>query len=207
MKKRLAEESVIFVSVLKWFVLATFVGGMVGISTTVFLKALAWSIAYIDRFPYSFLLLPAALFLSGCLIKYLAPDAEGQGTDKVIEAVHKQSGKIKLMVVPVKLVATIITIATREGIHIEVDTLFNKLSHKNRIVTSLISEILTVIFFITLTIIGIKLTMAHWLFTTPTYEFPMSVLSFPLPASASLMAVYTVNKIFRLWGRYKELSR
>ena len=99
------------------------------------------------------------------------------------------------------------SVATREGIHIEVDTLFNKLSHKNRIVTSLISEILTVIFFITLTIIGIKLTMAHWLFTTPTYEFPMSVLSFPLPASASLMAVYTVNKIIRLWGRYKELSR
>ena len=44
------------------------------------------------------------------MIKYLAPDAEGHGTEKVIEAVHKRWGKIKLAVVPVKLVATIITI-------------------------------------------------------------------------------------------------
>jgi H+/Cl- antiporter ClcA len=112
MRKRLAEESVIFISILKWIVLATIVGGMVGASTTFFLTALGWSIAYMDRFSYSFLLLPVALFLSGALIKYLAPDAEGQGTDKVIEAVHKRSGKIDGMVVPVKLVATIITIAT-----------------------------------------------------------------------------------------------
>ncbi len=60
---------------------------------------------------YSFLLLPAALFLSALLVKYLAPDAEGHGTEKVIEAVHKESGKIKPAVVPVKLVATIVTLA------------------------------------------------------------------------------------------------
>jgi H+/Cl- antiporter ClcA len=45
------------------------------------------------------------------VVKYLAPDAEGHGTEKVIEAVHKHSGRIKAAVVPVKLVATIITIA------------------------------------------------------------------------------------------------
>lgn len=38
------------------------------------------------------------------------PDAEGHGTDKIIEAIHKCSGRIKLLVVPVKLVATIITL-------------------------------------------------------------------------------------------------
>jgi H+/Cl- antiporter ClcA len=64
------------------------------------------------QFSYSFLFLPAALFLSAVLITYLAPDAAGQGTDKVIEAVHKRAGKIKGMVLPVKLVATVITIAT-----------------------------------------------------------------------------------------------
>ena len=37
------------------------------------------------------------------MIKYLAPGAEGHGTEKVIEAVHKQSGRIKPMVVPIKL--------------------------------------------------------------------------------------------------------
>ena len=45
------------------------------------------------------------------MIKYLAPGAEGHGTEKVIEAVHKQSGRIKPMVVPIKLIATVITLA------------------------------------------------------------------------------------------------
>lgn len=52
------------------------------------------------------------MFLSAVLIKYLAPDAEGHGTEKFIEAIHKQSGRIRAVVVPVKLVASIITIAT-----------------------------------------------------------------------------------------------
>jgi len=43
----------------------------------------------------------------------LAPDAEGQGTDKVIEAVHKYSKKIKAMVGPVKLIAPVVIIAKK----------------------------------------------------------------------------------------------
>lgn len=112
MKKHLTEESVLFVSIFKWFILASAVGVIVGFSTTVFLKALSWSTEFTGRFSYYFLLLPIGLFLSAFLIKYLAPDAEGHGTERVIEAVHRYSGKIKIGVVPVKLVATIITIAT-----------------------------------------------------------------------------------------------
>jgi len=32
-KRRLAEESVLFASIIKWFVLATIIGGVVGLST------------------------------------------------------------------------------------------------------------------------------------------------------------------------------
>ncbi|MDD4879524.1 MAG: chloride channel protein [Candidatus Omnitrophica bacterium] len=96
---------------MKWVFLATVVGLIVGLSTTAFLKILNWSSLFGERFPYYFLFLPLALFLSAAIIKYLAPDAEGHGTEKVIEAVHKHSGKIKAMVVPVKLVATVITLA------------------------------------------------------------------------------------------------
>ncbi len=60
---------------------------------------------------YYFLLLPAAMGASVILVKYLAPDAKGHGTEKVIEAVHKNSGRIKPMVVPVKLLATLVTLA------------------------------------------------------------------------------------------------
>ncbi|HBO84466.1 MAG TPA: voltage-gated chloride channel, partial [Deltaproteobacteria bacterium] len=45
-------------------------------------------------------------------MRYLAPDAGGRGTEKVIEAVHKQSGNIKALVVPLKLITTVLTIAS-----------------------------------------------------------------------------------------------
>ncbi len=111
MKKRVLEESVLFISVIKWFILASIIGTIVGLSTSLFLKGLDLSISTLGRSGYYFLLLPVGLFLSSLLVKYLAPEASGHGTEKVIEAVHKRSGKINPLVVPVKLVATIITIA------------------------------------------------------------------------------------------------
>ncbi|MDD5044201.1 MAG: chloride channel protein [Candidatus Omnitrophica bacterium] len=111
MKRRFAEETILLISIIKWIFLATVIGIIVGLSTTLFLKLLNWSRLFASNYSYYFLLLPVALFLSAAIIKYLAPDAEGHGTEKVIEAVHKRSGKIKAAVVPVKLVATIITLA------------------------------------------------------------------------------------------------
>lgn len=100
-----------FVTILRWFLLATIIGVIVGLATTAFLKVLNWSIALTSQYPYYFVLLPIALFSSIVLTKYLAPDAEGHGTEKVIEAVHKHSGKIQVLVVPVKFVTTILTLA------------------------------------------------------------------------------------------------
>ena len=111
MKRRLTEQAVLFISIIKWVFLASIIGIIVGLSTTLFLKILNWSRAFGNHYSYYFLLLPIALFLSAALIKYFAPDAEGHGTEKVIEAIHKHSGKIKAMVVPVKLLSTIITLA------------------------------------------------------------------------------------------------
>ncbi|MEN6385390.1 MAG: chloride channel protein [Phycisphaerales bacterium] len=111
MRHKIAEETVLFVSVAKWILLATIVGLIVGLSTTIFIKILIWSSRFADHHPYYFLILPAALIASTLIVKFLAPDARGHGTEKVIEAIHKHSGRIKVSVVPVKLIATIITIA------------------------------------------------------------------------------------------------
>ncbi|MFI5166435.1 MAG: chloride channel protein [Thermoanaerobaculales bacterium] len=111
MRRRLTEESVLFASVFKWFVLATVTGAIVGASTALFLKALGWSIGFTGQHRDYFLLVPIAFVVSSLLIRKLAPDAEGHGTEKVIEAVHTTSGRIKPAVVPVKLVATIVTLA------------------------------------------------------------------------------------------------
>jgi H+/Cl- antiporter ClcA len=91
--------------------MASLVGVLVGASTTVFIKLLAWSGQLAVHHKYYFLLLPAALAVSVLLVKYLAPDAKGHGTEKVIEAIHQHSGRIKIAVIPVKLIATIITLA------------------------------------------------------------------------------------------------
>jgi H+/Cl- antiporter ClcA len=111
MRKSITEESVLFISILKWFVIASIVGVAVGTSTAVFLVSLEWSSARLGQNSYYFFLLPVALGLSSYITKYLAPEAEGHGTEKVIEAVHRRSGRIKAIVVPVKLVTTIITLA------------------------------------------------------------------------------------------------
>lgn len=111
MKEQLKEESVLLLSISKWFVLASIIGAIVGLSTSLFLALLELCSSQAHRFSYYFLLLPVALFLSSFVIKYLAPEAEGHGTEKVVEALHQRSGKINALVVPVKLLTTVITLA------------------------------------------------------------------------------------------------
>lgn len=112
MKKLFAEETILFISLVKWFFLAAIIGLIVGLSTTVFLKSLEWGIGIGQQQARYFILLPLSMFLSALMIRVFAPDAGGHGTEKILEAIHKRSGKIKASVVPVKLVATVITIAT-----------------------------------------------------------------------------------------------
>ncbi len=110
-KHLLIEQSVLFISIVKWFFLASCVGVIVGASTYVFVEILNYCTTYTGQFKYYFLLLPFALFLSSLIIRRFAPEAKGHGTEKVIEAVHKFKGRINPGTVPVKLLATVITIA------------------------------------------------------------------------------------------------
>jgi len=108
----LTRQIVLFVSICKWCVLGALVGIAVGAAVAVFLKALDYSIGVTGQYPYYFLLLPLALLVSSALTKYLASEAEGHGTAVIIDALHKRAGKIKPLTVLVKLVATLITIAS-----------------------------------------------------------------------------------------------
>lgn len=112
MRKSVTESTVLFLSIIKWVFLATIAGVIVGGAVSLFLKVLAWGTGLSTQNPDYFWFLPASLFLSSLLVQYLAPDAEGHGTEKVIEAIHKRAGKIPVLVVPVKLIATVITLAT-----------------------------------------------------------------------------------------------
>ncbi len=111
MKKHVAEQTVIFFSVTKWVILSSVMGVIIGALLAGFLWILEYSIDHrADMpFPYYFIL-PLALPLTIFVIKTFAPNAQGHGTEKVIEAVHKKDGKIQVAVMPIKLLATVFTI-------------------------------------------------------------------------------------------------
>jgi H+/Cl- antiporter ClcA len=112
MKNKFYEEVTLFASVIKWTVYAAAVGILAGLATACFLRSLSWTSGQLGRYPNYYFSLPLTILASSFLVKWLAPDAAGHGTEKVIEAVHKHMGKIPLKVVPVKLVATVITLAS-----------------------------------------------------------------------------------------------
>ena len=96
----------------KWFLLACAVGLLVGISSTLFLFLLQGGITLAQSFLYVFLLLPVSLALSAVVTSTYAPRARGYGTEQVIRAIHQEGGKIHPRVLPVKFLATVVTIAS-----------------------------------------------------------------------------------------------
>ncbi|MBL0708909.1 MAG: chloride channel protein [Sulfurimonas sp.] len=113
MNKHTIEQASIFLSVSKWLLLSSFVGIIIGAVVTLFLNILQYSEQnqHIVPFPHYYLL-PFGLVITVWLVRTFAPDAKGHGTEKVIEAIHKKHGKIEVAVIPIKLLATVITIFT-----------------------------------------------------------------------------------------------
>ena len=106
-----AEQTTLLGSLVKWTALAVAVGLLAGCATTFFLSVLERAMAAMARAPARLLWLPLGFAAAHVLVRVLAPDAAGHGTDKVIEAVHRRWGRYPLLVAPVKLVATVLTIA------------------------------------------------------------------------------------------------
>ena len=61
---------------------------------------------------YAFLILFGGALISGFLVYTFAPEAEGHGLDTLIRAFHRTGGYIRPIVVPVKILASAITIGT-----------------------------------------------------------------------------------------------
>lgn len=110
--RTLLEEAVLLGTVTKWAVLATLAGAAAGIGSGLFLKGVAYGTESTAALalPYRLLLLPAAGWLTAWLIHRFAPEAAGHGTEAVITAVHRRKGAIDPKVVPVKALATIVSL-------------------------------------------------------------------------------------------------
>ena len=112
-KRTIVEQSSIIASVAKWTLLSGIIGVLIGGIVTLFLNLLHHSENSRDFLPFPFYyLLPFGLMLSVWLTRTFAPDAKGHGTEKVIEAIHKKDGQINISVIPVKLLATVVTLFT-----------------------------------------------------------------------------------------------
>ncbi|MDR3292540.1 MAG: chloride channel protein [Clostridiales bacterium] len=101
-----------FAYLVKWLLLSGVTGAAVGAIGAGFIWLLNTASGFAAGFSYYYLFLPIGMFLSAFAVKHLAPGAEGHGTEKAIEAIHKRGGRIKLGVVPVKIIATVITIGS-----------------------------------------------------------------------------------------------
>ena len=111
MNKHVVEQTVIFFSVSKWLLLSSAVGIMIGGLISVFLNILSTAEQTRSLLPFPFYFtLPFALMLTTWIVRTFDQNATGHGTEKVIEAVHKRDGYINAKVIPVKLVATVLTI-------------------------------------------------------------------------------------------------
>jgi len=109
------EHTALLISTLKWAALGASAGICVGLGTRGFLWSLTRSAEIARSLTHGllpvFAVLPLAL--PGCvwIIRTFAADARGHGTEAVIAAVHQRSGRIDWLVAPVKLAATVLTLA------------------------------------------------------------------------------------------------
>src|SRR3954471_4836417 len=109
------EHTALLISTLKWALLGAAAGACVGLGTRVFLwsldRANAWAHALTKGRVPPWVFLPLAMPLCVWIIRTFAADARGHGTEAVIAAVHQRSGKVDWLVAPVKLCATVVTLA------------------------------------------------------------------------------------------------
>ena len=103
MIRQLSEEPILLIHVLKWLLLAASIGMLVGMTSTGFVILLNVFIDILGTTSWTYWLLPVGLGLSAWITSSLVPEAGGQGVERVIRAIHLQSGKISWKVIPAKI--------------------------------------------------------------------------------------------------------
>lgn len=106
----LKEQKTLILSLIKWTILASLVGVITGVTTTLFLNLLDVSTREVQRYSYYFLMLPIVFMIISTINKRLPQDITGRSSEKLIESFHQNNGKINLLVIPVKLFSSIATL-------------------------------------------------------------------------------------------------
>jgi len=91
-RRQVAEESILFFSILKWFFLALVAGSAVGLGVGCFMLVLDEAIGTVHQFPKYYYLLPLALVFTSWFSRRVVPQADGYSTNRVIASIHKNVG-------------------------------------------------------------------------------------------------------------------
>jgi len=101
----------------RWVPFSIVVGVLAGFGAVIFqfLLNAVWDVSYNSfALPWYLILFIPAIggLLAGVIIMRWAPETAGSGTDHIIDAVHHHGGKVRARIVPVKIVASALTIGS-----------------------------------------------------------------------------------------------
>jgi CIC family chloride channel protein len=212
----------------RWILLATLIGIVSGLGAILFdllFHFAQWAfLERIGRFsppgaplenieafgPDNPWLLPVSLaaggLVSGLLVYFLAPEAEGHGTDSVIKSFHHQLGKVRKRVAPIKAISSAITIgaggsAGREGPIAQIGASFGsflggllKLTHHDRRIL-MMAGMAGGIGSIFRAPLGAAFFSAEVLYSKPEFEYEVL-----LPGLISAITGYSIYSSYAGWG-------
>jgi H+/Cl- antiporter ClcA len=88
-KHNISEQTVLFISIIKWVALATAIGLVVGLTTAGFVHLLNFSISNISKYWYFLFTIPLSMFIVALIKKYFYPQEDIETTNQIIESIHK----------------------------------------------------------------------------------------------------------------------
>jgi H+/Cl- antiporter ClcA len=87
-KNEFSEQTVLFISIVKWVVLASAIGLIVGLTSAGFIRLLDFSIEQASKYWYMLLTIPLSLFIVALIKLYVYPKEDVETTNQVIGSIH-----------------------------------------------------------------------------------------------------------------------
>ncbi|MDQ0215360.1 H+/Cl- antiporter ClcA [Oikeobacillus pervagus] len=108
------EPFIMLATLIRWLILSTITGAIVGTGTSLFLHILHYSTDQTAHIPLwmQMMLLPIGGIINGLIIYYGYRNASKDKKDSVIAAVHEQAGLMPYKTLPLKPIAAIITLGS-----------------------------------------------------------------------------------------------
>ncbi|GAB4020761.1 chloride channel protein [Spirosoma migulaei] len=107
---RVNEEVILFFTVLKWLLISSLIGVLVGCVASGFILFIHYVIDLSNHYQHVFYFLPLSFFIANLLSQFVLK--KHLGTDALIAAINKNYGRIEGSFIPTKVVNVVLILAT-----------------------------------------------------------------------------------------------